>query len=520
MDLNSQNSSYWFVVREDQSNVIFSTNNVIQNPQIAGHEPRFIVDAGLQPQYIQEQKDEVAIDNTCAVDVDNFWDRNKVQLLLSLWRDDRFKDANNKDRTMWEQIAAIVGISETECIKKYKSLRRTYVRLSNKRRLGKNIKWIHYNVCDDVFKDCKTLSSAALVPWEDKMVRQLLTLYIENLDRFQDRNCVQRDLWKDIAGAMNTTEYNCYQKFRYLKRRYFTLLEKKSSTGRQIKWPYSQYFERIFYDYDPYICSWDSSKIKQLIDAYSQIAYKFRSPSFQKKELWKEIGEIVGKNASDCDRKFRNLKQTYIRLKMRADTGRAVTKWKYYEDFETIFSNTKVHRNGIPLNCRNQTDNYIIKLLKFVIDNLEKFKHPLRKRKQFWRLVGPKLGLTAEECDRKFRNLKQTYMRLREQKAVTGKCNKWPYYSYYEKIFEGSCAMCNKVENNGSEGVCQLCSKGKNSVGEDIDSQTISDIRKVMRDMQDRHSADKFDKLIQAVQDSNDIQRERNMILKALLDKR
>ena len=35
MDINSEHSqSYWFVVREDQSNVIFSTNNcTIQNPQ-------------------------------------------------------------------------------------------------------------------------------------------------------------------------------------------------------------------------------------------------------------------------------------------------------------------------------------------------------------------------------------------------------------------------------------------------------------------------------------------------------
>ncbi|XP_053619713.1 uncharacterized protein LOC128680524 [Plodia interpunctella] len=512
MDLNnSQNQSYWFVVREDQSNVIFSTNNVIQNPQIAGHETRYIVDTSDNHQYIQLHKPEIVEPNVepeetpAPVDIDNFWDRHKVQLLLSLWRDDRFKDTNNKDKTMWDQVAAVVGINEVECIRKYKSLRRTYARLLKKARLGENVKWIHYNICDEIFKDCKTLSPSALGPWEDKKIRRLLALYIENLHRFRDRDCFQRDIWKEIASALNTSEYNCYQKFRNLKRRYFSWLDKKGNTGRQIKWPYLQYFERIFYDYEPSIYSWDSNKIKQLIDTYCQIAYKFRSPNFRKKELWKEIGEIVGKKASDCDRKFRNLKQTYFRLKMRADTGRPVTKWKYYKDFETLY-NMKSSRNGAPF-TRFQDEDYVIQMLTFIIDNIEKFKCSKRKRKYFWRLIGPKLGLTADECDRKFRNLKQTYIRLREQKDQSGKLNKWPYYSYFDKIFEDWSAeqpIYNTVDGRSG----------------DFDNHTISEIRKVMRDMQDRHNGDKFNKLVQAMQDSNDIQRERNIILKALLDRR
>ncbi|XP_059062965.1 uncharacterized protein LOC131855683 [Achroia grisella] len=514
MDLNnSHNQSYWFVLREDQSNVIFSSNNFnIQNPPRVSQETRYIVDTGDSRQYIQINEDQgtehAIADNNYNKDLtkqtreENFWDRNKIRLLLTLCLDDRFKNVS-KDKTLWNEISPLIGAEADECNKKYRNLRRTYMRLLKKKQLGKDIKWVHYSICEEVFKECKALPLSELEPWEDNKVKKLLSLYIENLNKFRNPECLQKDVWKEIAATLGTTEYDCYHKFKNLKRTYFNWLEKSRETGKLIKWPYHNYFEKIFYNYNPNLGPWDRTKIKQLIEAYAQTAHKFRNPKFQKKELWKDISTIVGESPSNCDRKFRNLKQTYIRIKMKSESG--ITKWRYYKDFEGIYNNPNYShsKEGMPeLICKYQEEDYVKQLLTYYIDNMEKFRDPLLRKHNVWRTIGRKLGLTSEECDRKFRNLKQTYVRLRHKQIDTGKCHKWPYYAYFEKIYDEPCSRMKECSHNGNDDI------------------PYSEIKRVMQTMQDRHDKDKFNTLIKVIQDSNNIQRERNKILQALLDRK
>ncbi|XP_075986448.1 uncharacterized protein LOC142983453 isoform X2 [Anticarsia gemmatalis] len=514
MDINNpHNQSYWFVLREDQSNVIFSSNNfTIQNPQ--RQEARYIVDTGDR-QYIQINEAPVVVQETVSdtcdkeiiktKDEDNFWDRNKVRLLLTLCLEHRFKNVA-KDKSLWNEIAVHLGTNADECSRKYRNLRRTYIRLLKKKRLGKDIKWVHYNTCEEVFKECKSLPPSVLEPWEEHKVRRLLTLYIENLNKFRSPDCLQKDIWKDIATQLETTEYNCYHKFKNLKRGYFNWKEKSRGTGKPIKWLYHHYFERIFYNYNPSIGPWDKNKTRLLIDAYMQLADRFKNPRFQKKELWKEISASVGEEPSDCDKKFRNLKQTYIRLKMREDTGRCITKWRYYKDFEAIYGAPTCHSSTDAgtnkLASKAQEQDYVKQLLAFYVENKERFKDPLVKKKNVWRMIAPRIGLSTEECDRKFRNLKQTYLRLAEKKKETGNTNKsnWPYYSYFEKIFD---------EHSPSGNTCS-------HIG--IDNITMNEIKRVVQEVQHRKENDKFEMLVRSVEESNNIQRERNRILQALLD--
>lgn len=435
---------------------------------------------------------------------ENFWDRNKIKLLLTLCLENRFKCPNN-DKMVWNEVAILVGTTPEECDKKYKNLRKTFISLLKKKRLGKQIKWIHYNICEEVFKDCKSLSPAVLESWEDSKVRKLLTLYIENINRFRSPEYLQKDVWKDIASQLNTTEYNCYHKFKNLKRTYFNWVERSRESGKLIKWPYHDYFDRIFYNYSPDIGPWDRNKIRQLIHAYSEMAHKFKSPKYQKKELWKEIARKIGETSSNCDRKFRNLKQTYIRLKMRADSGRSMTKWRYYKDFASIFetdSSYTISDDRQDVVYKPHEQDYVKQLLTFYIDNKQKFKDPLIKKRSLWKQIGPQLGLSAEECDKKFRNLKQTFIRLAEKKKDTGKDNGWPYYPYFEQIYDGGPKMPKKACGHK----CNI-------------DMTISDIRNLVRN-QDTSEKEKFEKLVKAIEDSNSIQRERNRILQALLNRK
>ncbi|XP_023950394.2 uncharacterized protein LOC112054740 [Bicyclus anynana] len=508
MEINNP-QSYWFVVREDQSNVIFSSNNfTIQTPQIAGQDSRYIIDSSADNrQYV----DNVQTDNIQETQQDsaketkdsNIWDRNKIKLLLSLCLETRFK-SSNREKILWNEISILLGTTPEECDKKYRNLRRTYIRLLKKNRAGKDIKWVHYSLCDEVFKDCKSMSVTLLPPWEDSKVRKLLNLYIENISKFRSTDHLQKDIWKDIASQLNTTEYNCYHKFKNMKRTYFNWIERSQETGKLRKWPYHQYFEKIYYNYNPDLGPWNRNKVRQLINAYSDIAHKFKNPKLQKKELWREIGRKVGESPSNCDRKFRNLKQTYLRLKMRADSGRLVTKWRYYKDFVTIFENDSyaVIEQGQEMVCKPLEHNYIKQLLTFYLENKQKFNDPLVKKKHLWRLIGPRLGLTAEECDKKFRNMKQTYIRLAEKMRDTGKDNTWPYYSYFEQIYNGSINSRYRECNH-------KCS---------IDNTTIKELKNLVNNHETKEM-DKFEKLVSVIEDSNKIQRERNRILQALLNR-
>lgn len=353
-------------------------------------------------------------------------------------------------------------------------------------------------MCEKVFNDCKSLPSSILDIWDDFKVRNLLELYIQNLDRFRSSNCLQKDVWKDIASQIGTTDYICYHKFKNLKRAYFNWLQRSRDTGKPLKWPYHQYFERIFYDYTPSTGAWNRSKTRQLMDAYLQITDKFKDPRFQKKDLWKQISMVVDESAQSCDKKFRNLKQTYLKLKMRADSGRSITKWRYFKDFETIYSPSSYWGST---HGRSEDDDYIKQLLQFYVENKDKFRDPRKKKKHVWRLLAPKIGLSPEACDRKFRNLKQTYIRLIEKKKLMGSAIRWPYFIYFEKIFDEPRIPHRSYRRN-------------------IDDMTMSEVKRVMQRLQDKKDDDKFERLVSAVEESNNIQKERNTILLALLNRK
>lgn len=461
-------------------------------------EPTATQPTATQPRATQPTATKTNTKPRLLINDDYFWDRNKIKLLLTLCLDRRFK-CPDTDKILFNEISILIGTTPEECDKKYRSLRRTYVRLIKNKRLGKDIKWIHFGTCDSVFKHCKTLSPSLLEPWEDSKIRQLLSLYIENINHFRNSESLQKDIWKDIASQLDTTEYNCYHKFKNLKRTYFKWVERTRETGKLIKWPYHHYFERIYYNYRPNLKVWDKNKIRSLLKAYSEIAHKFRNSKYQKKELWKEISLKLNENPNHCDRKFRNLKQTYRRLKNRSDSGRSMIKWRYYKDFVALFENGSYivdDRKDKPLR-----QDYVEQLLTFCIKHKEKFRDPLGRKRMLWKQISPKLGLTPEECDKKFRNLKQTYIRLAAKKRNTGINTGWPYFSYFEQIYD------NKTPKRDGLNKCN------------IENLTMPEIRELVSNLQSKDT-DNFEKLVSVIEDSNSIQRERNRILLALLNKK
>lgn len=93
--------------------------------------------------------------------------------------------------------------------------------------------------------------------------------------------------------------------------------------------------------------SWTVSTTKLLLAEFRKLKEDFRNPKMKKKNLWGKILESFDKKGyrvtiDVLDSKFRNMKKTYKNIKdnnNRKNTGRGRMCWEYFNDFEEIFAN-------------------------------------------------------------------------------------------------------------------------------------------------------------------------------------
>ncbi|XP_031328892.1 uncharacterized protein LOC116159930 [Photinus pyralis] len=84
---------------------------------------------------------------------------------------------------------------------------------------------------------------------------------------------------------------------------------------------------------------WNHEDTQYLLTLYAENIDKFRNTKIKKKDLWKQIGCKIGKSDVLCDRKFRNLKGTYIKLvRKKRKTGEAPIKWPYFSLMQDILN--------------------------------------------------------------------------------------------------------------------------------------------------------------------------------------
>ncbi|GBP68237.1 Maltase 2 [Eumeta japonica] len=122
---------------------------------------------------------------------------------------------------------------------------------------------------------------------------------------------------------------------------------------------------------------WDSASTKLLLTLYLQNVDKFRNPKIRKKNIWTEVSTVVGKGPDNCDKKFRNLKLTYIRLlKKKRQNPEANIKWPYFEIFEEIYSYDGQYHPQIEQKLQDSSESVAKTLLSlnpstFTTDTLE-----------------------------------------------------------------------------------------------------------------------------------------------------
>ncbi|KYQ50315.1 hypothetical protein ALC60_10629 [Trachymyrmex zeteki] len=98
--------------------------------------------------------------------------------------------------------------------------------------------------------------------------------------------------------------------------------------------------------------SWSEKAVFLMLEEYKKRAERFRNPENKKKRLWQEISDEMTKygykvKADVIDRKFRNLKMRYLRIKNSdkketSESGRM--SWIYFDIMsEIIFDNRTVN---------------------------------------------------------------------------------------------------------------------------------------------------------------------------------
>lgn len=93
-----------------------------------------------------------------------------------------------------------------------------------------------------------------------------------------------------------------------------------------------------------------------LIDEYKKIKNEFRNPQIKKNTLWKKIQETFashgyGITIANLDAKMRNMKHHYKTVtnnNKKSTTGRGRVKWEYFESFQEIFREDRT-LNPIPV---------------------------------------------------------------------------------------------------------------------------------------------------------------------------
>ncbi|XP_045453154.1 uncharacterized protein LOC123662345 [Melitaea cinxia] len=184
------------------------------------------------------------------------------------------------------------------------------------------------------------------------------------------------------------------------------------------------------------------------------------------------------------------------------------------------------------------------RMLALYLQNIDKFRNPKIRKKNVWIDIANAVAKGPDSCDKKFRNLKQTYIRLLRKKNRSGvTAFKWPYFDIFEEIYSIDGEYQPEIQQKLQEGTADRISKALLEIntsakfeevpenGETSNGQTEEVKRKLLRkrnaefrkatiEMRDRQRVveEKLDRLINIVEESNSIQRERNRLFQQFLE--
>lgn len=111
--------------------------------------------------------------------------------------------------------------------------------------------------------------------------------------------------------------------------------------------------------------AWNNSTTRRFLGLYKERNERFKNPKIKRRHLWTEIlNEMMARgytnlNVDMLDKKFRNLKATYIKIKENQDICKRkkskppVVKWEYYQIFDEMFADTVLVPTPLPASSKH-----------------------------------------------------------------------------------------------------------------------------------------------------------------------
>lgn len=332
--------------------------------------------------------------------------------------------------------------------------------------------------------------------WNDGLTTQLIQTRTSMAHEFSEPKRSKCKLWKCVAAKLNHIQGgevsligpDCDRKWRNLVQTYKTIRERMDRTGcNAVAWKFYPLmaevmkarsnedeavmdkmdlhlectktavdetgFETVVMDVESSQLTWTDDLIRSLIGSRSVMAKHFAERRCSPNRLWRrianEMNRVQGRKlplltGPDCDRKWRNLLQTFNKIRSRdASFERGTVKWKFYSlmlDALSSFTGVDVDSNH---NDTKQTPwtNRLVRLLIETRASMSKnFELQTCSKSKLWQRIAVEINsvaghltpsVTGQDCDRKWRNLVQTFkvMRDRMRRSTGSPGFHWKFYS-------------------------------------------------------------------------------------------
>lgn len=248
---------------------------------------------------------------------------------------------------------------------------------------------------------------------------------------------------------------------------------------------------------------WESKQILNLLSLYLERLEKFRNPLFKNRILWTEISDILKKKSDECDKKFRNLKQTFVRLrKLKKSSGRQSITWPYFNLMEKILESDA--------NINPELEIHSIETLPKTIKLSKKMQYSVNESmtsSSGSSSINQKLELHSRELMPSNLNLLQENSHgMEDLPSTSGGIGPIPSTS---KIVESKV-----VSNNGNQRKHNSQQPPKKRL------RRNEDIKKALQNINERQQSLelKIERLIHTAEVGNQIQKERNDLIRMLIN--
>ncbi|RVE53512.1 hypothetical protein evm_001882 [Chilo suppressalis] len=407
--------------------------------------------------------------NTFEVPIINIdeWNNTECTVLAKYYFDcfNEFQDASIPNKFLWTEVGRLLDKKPDDCKNKYEELKAAHYDkyfpggYTLRGRIPMEI--IYDNIISKEV-EIELVSNRNSTPnvWNTEEIDELVKYFYQNVELFKDEVCYFV-CWACISRALNKSIHSCRKQWEELKMLYKSILsDKMENSDMQIDWRYIELFDRIF-DYGMDTNLLNDDKIKDLQSkSDSKIGVKMVNINY---------GNEPYENGTD-DEEF---------------DERGFTK------------RTK----------RGFGDSKAFKILEYYQKNKDRFSTTQRKKQELWEVIAKQIGITAEQCAHRFRNLKQVYTSY-----VQREINKpdmpiiWPYYALCKKVF-GYRAIKTKLKNNKMDSdevdewtpkeIKQVINYFKEHFNEISNSNDVTKWRGLARELQKTESniRDKFHEL-------------------------